>query len=398
MNNQKPAVHKPIVKEAAAALLEIFVGGAHADKVIERCMRQNRKWGSRDRRQFAEIVYDIVRWWRLLLVTVLKADLSSDISLTDCEQLVSSYLNGFDLPSLQAKATTEAIRQSIPDELFDLLKSELGADVGKILTRLNQRAPQFLRVNTLKATRDSLGVKLRAEEIQTAAVESVATALRLAERKNVFITGAFKQGFFEMQDAGSQLIAPLLGVKPGDRVIDACAGAGGKTLQLAMLMKNQGRVIAMDIHQRKLDELTLRSRRAGASIIEPRLIESTKVIKRLHESADHVLLDVPCSGLGVLRRYPDTKFKFKAAELDRLADTQRDILSRYSLMAKVGGSVVYATCSILPSENSGRVREFLEANTGAGLARFELEEELHVSPLDTDFDGFYAARLRRKSL
>jgi len=173
------------------------------------------------------------------------------------------------------------------------------------------------------------------------------------------------------------------------RVVDACAGAGGKTLHLAALMKNKGTVIALDIHQWKLDELRRRATRAAADNIQTRLIEGPAVA-RLAGSADRVLLDVPCSGLGVLRRNPDTKWKLKPEELDRLRAEQADLLERYSKMTKPGGKLVYATCSILPSENDQQVATFLAAHN-----EWRLEQELHLRPDREGFDGFYAARLVR---
>ena len=162
-----------------------------------------------------------------------------------------------------------------------------------------------------------------------------------------------------MQDLGSQKIGPFLKIEPGQRVIDACAGAGGKSLHLACLMKNKGKIIALDIYDRKLDELRTRAKRNGVDIIETRLIENTKVIKRLEKAADRVLLDVPCSGLGVLRRNPDKKWKVNGADIDRLTELQWQILTGYSDMTKPGGYLVYATCSLLPSENERQVQRFM---------------------------------------
>jgi 16S rRNA (cytosine967-C5)-methyltransferase len=157
-------------------------------------------------------------------------------------------------------------------------------------------------------------------------------------------------------------------------------------------MKNKGRIIALDIHAWKLEELRRRARRNGAGIIEARPVEDAKSIKRLSLSADRVLLDVPCSGLGVLRRNPDTKWKLSAVELDRLAVVQRDILRSHSRMVKPGGKLVYATCSILPVENERQVVSFL-AERGDD---WKLEEELHLAPGENGGDGFYAARMVRR--
>ncbi len=390
-NNIK--VHKPILDGAVVALHEIFGLNAYADKTIERNLKFQRKWGSRDRRQFAEIVYDCVRWWRLILEVGLGKPFGADVTEALCHAVVTFYLEEFDVSVLQKRASTWPVRQSASDELCEVLAQELGAAAEATLASMNQKAPQFLRMNLLKTTRDKLLQQLRRENIELKHVDGVETALVLVERKNVFQTEAFKWGWFEMQDGGSQQVAPLLAVEPGERVIDACAGAGGKTLHLAALMKNQGRIIAMDVNEKKLDELKLRARRAGVSIIETRVIESTKAVKRLADSADRVLLDVPCSGLGVIRRYPDTKWKFSRADLKSLSDVQNDILDRYTEMVRVGGALVYATCSILPSENEGRLKAFVERSQG----QFEIEEELFISPVKTLFDGFYAARLRRKT-
>ena len=187
------------------------------------------------------------------------------------------------------------------------------------------------------------------------------------------------------------MVAPFLDVAPGMRVVDACAGAGGKTLHLAALMRNKGTIIALDIHKWRLDELRRRATRNSADNIKTQVIDDPKVIKRLHDTADRVLLDVPCSGLGVVRRNPDTKWKLKAEELNRLRETQADLLRRYSRITKVGGKLVYATCSVLPSENENQVRSFLKENEEA----WELEKELSLRPDRDGFDGFFAARLKR---
>jgi 16S rRNA (cytosine967-C5)-methyltransferase len=211
-------------------------------------------------------------------------------------------------------------------------------------------------------------------------------------RKNVFTSQAFKNGFFEVQDASSQMIAPLLGVEPGHRVIDACAGAGGKSLHMAAMMKNKGKIISLDIHEWKLTELKARARRDGVDVIETRLIDSSKVIKRMHATADRLLLDVPCSGMGVLRRNPDTKWKLSNDEIARLHQLQYEILTSYAPMTKKGGRMVYATCSILPSENEKQIEKFL----GEHGAEWTLLKQIHLRPDKEGFDGFYGALLERK--
>jgi 16S rRNA (cytosine967-C5)-methyltransferase len=205
----------------------------------------------------------------------------------------------------------------------------------------------------------------------------------------VFLTDAFKDGIFEVQDASSQLVAYFLDVKPGMHVIDACAGAGGKTLHLSSLMQSKGRIISMDTEAWKLDELKKRAKRSGAQNIETRVIDSI-TISKLKNSADRVLLDVPCSGLGVIKRNPDAKWKLKSEFINNIIQTQQQILGEYSQMVKHGGYLVYATCSILPSENNQQVELFLKNNSN-----FELIKQEVVSPFSSGFDGFFMALLKK---
>jgi 16S rRNA (cytosine967-C5)-methyltransferase len=215
-------------------------------------------------------------------------------------------------------------------------------------------------------------------------------ALVLKKRGNIFQTQLIKDGQFEVQDAGSQCIAPFLQAEPGMWVVDACAGAGGKALHLAALMKNKGRIIALDTEDWKLEELSRRARRNGVHIVQPRPIESSKTIKRLHGAADRLLLDVPCSGLGVLRRNPDAKWKLSPEFLENVKVAQEGILENYSKILKPNGRMVYATCSIFPSENERQVEKFL-----ARHPQFKLLDERKISPANDGFDGFYMALLEK---
>ena len=255
---------------------------------------------------------------------------------------------------------------------------------------LNTEADLFLRANTLRTTADELRVKLRLEGFSSEPVPGAPDALRLRGAKDVFGTMAFREGLFEVQDVGSQQIAPLLEVQPGMRVVDACAGAGGKSLHLAALMRNKGSIVALDPVEWRLTELRRRAARAGVDNVEARVLSDPKKLERLAGKADRVLLDVPCSGLGVLRRNPDVKWKLTKPEMEHLCELQARLLHSYSRMVKPGGKLVYATCSVLPSEGERQVRSFLAAKAG-----WELETELKLSPGENGVDGFYAARLRR---
>jgi len=180
-----------------------------------------------------------------------------------------------------------------------------------------------------------------------------------------------------------------LDLEEGMTVVDACAGAGGKSLHIAAMMKDNGKVISMDVEERKLSELKRRADRGGASIIQTHLINANTV-SQYKNTADRLLLDAPCSGLGVLKRNPDAKWKLSIDFINQIKDVQQEILSNYSQMVKPGGIMVYATCSILPSENQNQIETFLANNKN----NFEFIEDRKVMPSE-GFDGFYMAKLRR---
>jgi len=395
-------IYRNLSAAVVEALTEIFERNKYADKVIEKILKSNPKWGSRDRRFIAETTYDIVRWYRLFKELSQTDDhdfwklfgvwcLWKKYPLEDWVELkgVSRKLIETNYKTLEGN---RKVLESIPDWLDELGAKELGAEWDKELHALNEVAKVVLRVNTLKISRTELQSRLNEEHIITDALTAFPDALILHQRQNIFTRQEFKDGLFEVQDAGSQLIAPFLKAEPGMRVIDACAGGGGKTLHLAALMKNRGRIIAMDTEAWKLEELKKRARRAGAGNIETRVIESSQTIKRLDKSADRLLLDVPCSGLGVIKRNPDAKWKLSVDFISRVKELQQRILSDYSIMVKPDGLMVYSTCSLLPSENEMQVKKFLKEKEG----QFELLEENWVRP-SAGFDGFYMALMKRKS-
>ncbi|WP_299211893.1 RsmB/NOP family class I SAM-dependent RNA methyltransferase [uncultured Aquimarina sp.] len=400
-------LHRTLVFAVIDGLTEIFNEGAYADKVVQKLLKRDKRWGSRDRSFIAETTYDIVRWKRLYAEI---ADVSEPFSRENFWRIFAVWatLRGITLPDwkqiiptptrrikgrFDELSNTRKFRESIPDWMDELGEKELGAKWDKEIAALNQQAPVVLRANSLKISRDKLRGILEDENIDTEFIKGYPSALQLTERANVFSTEAFKKGFFEVQDGSSQLVADFLEVKPGQRVVDTCAGAGGKTLHLAALMENKGQVIAMDIYSNKLKELKRRARRAGAHNIEPRTIESTKDIKKLHGKADRVLIDAPCSGLGVLSRNPDAKWKLQPEFLDKIRQTQSEILESYSKMVKPGGKLVYATCSILPSENQEQVKAFLTKEIGK---EFIFVKDKKVLSSESGFDGFYMALLERK--
>lgn len=393
-------LHNNTIRGVHTALQAIFEDGQYADKVIERTLKSNPKWGARDRSFIAETTYEMVRWWRLINHLSPSKDywdlfgtywLMQGNPLPEWEEF--TRINPDKLKGKYEAIEDPAMLESIPEWLHKLGKSELGDLWEAEIHSLNEEAEVVLRVNTLKTTRERLKNQLAADGINTYIVKGYPDALVLEQRENVFRHPAFKEGLFEVQDASSQLVAAALVVEPGMRVIDACAGAGGKALHLAALMENKGKILAMDVEEWKLQQTKLRARRDGVSIIEPKAIEGTKTIKRLKESADRLLLDVPCSGLGVLRRNPDTKWKLSLESIQKVRDTQQEILQSYPSMLKPGGQMVYATCSVLPSENELQVKKFLESEAGKD---FELIEDKKVLAQESGFDGFYIARLLKK--
>jgi len=400
-------LHRNLVFATIDSLNQIFNEEKQADKVLKHTLKLDKRWGSRDRSFIAETTYDIVRWKRLYAEI---AEVKEPFSRANLFRMFAVWatLNGIkipdwkqfeDTPTRRIKGKFDELskirkyRESIPDWMDELGQKELGKRWDKEIAALNQLADVVLRVNTLKTTVEKLQHELADLDIETETIPGYPNALKLKERTNVFITDAFKNGLFEVQDASSQKVAEILDAKPGMRIIDACAGAGGKSLHIATMMENKGQLIAMDIYGNKLNELKRRARRNDIFNIETRVIDSTKVIKKLIEKADKVLIDAPCSGLGVLKRNPDAKWKLQPEFMDKIRATQKELLDSYSRMVKPGGELVYATCSILPSENENQIKDFLNRDAGKD---FSLLKEEIILPSKSGYDGFYISLLQKK--
>jgi len=401
-------LHRNLVYTVIDSIRDIFNEGVYADKAVEKALKRDKRWGSRDRKFVAETIYEIVRWKRLYAEI---AEVKEPFDRNNLWRLFSVWcvLKGIALPDWNQIEPTPSrrikgkfdelskirkFRESIPDWIDEVAVSELGEELWtKELAALNKQAEVILRTNTLNTTKEELQKKLQDESIFTEFIPNHSDALRLVERANVFRTEVFKKGYFEVQDASSQLVAEYLDVAPGMKVIDTCAGAGGKTLHLASFMKNKGQIIAMDIYESKLKKLKIRARRNKVHNIDTRVIDSTKPIKKLYNKADRVLIDAPCSGIGVLRRNPDSKWKLQPEFLDNIKKVQQDILQKYSKMVKSGGKLVYATCSVLPSENQNQITEFLASESGKD---FKLIKDNKVFAHTSGFDGFYMALLEKK--
>jgi 16S rRNA (cytosine967-C5)-methyltransferase len=401
-------IYPNLVKAITEALEEIFTNGTYADITVEQTLKKDARWGARDRKFIAGNIYDIVRWYRLYQSCL--SDKQQSLHLYYSIFAVAHIIKGFELPpweefaSIDASAIKEAyqksikirkLKASIPDWLDDMGFEQFGEkEWEKEIDALNQEAEVYIRVNSLKTTTNKLQTDLTKENVETEIVQDVLfqhqeKPIKITKRQRLQQLESYKNGLFEIQDAASQLVAPFLQLKPGMKVIDACAGAGGKSLHIASLMQNKGSILAMDLEGKKLEELERRAHRAGVRIINTS-IATKEIILKNKESADRLLLDVPCSGLGVLKRNPDAKWKLTPTFMDEIQKTQASILDDYSIMLKPGGLMVYATCSILPVENQLQVQHFLEKNP----AKYELLNEQRIMP-SQGYDGFYMACIKR---
>jgi 16S rRNA (cytosine967-C5)-methyltransferase len=419
------------------AVLEIYEQvrreGARADQALQRVLRREKQLRSVERRAVSDAVYGLLRLqgrvddllgralathgsaldklatptqhllrYAAYLVIGEKQSGESAAGLAGPE--VASYRWALELlrepvalGSARDPLDALAAETSLPRWLAALWESQLGAAETRLLAdALNQRAPLTVRANLLKNTREELLETLRADDCKVEPCKLSPWAATFTGRTNVFALKSFKAGLFEVQDEGSQLIALACEARPGQIVVDACAGAGGKTLALAGEMRNKGRLIACDRDLRRLDELRPRARRAGMHNWEARGVPEgpngeTKIAD-LVSQADLVLVDAPCSGLGALRRNPDARWRLNQDEVDTFPPRQLEILQRYARLVKKGGRLVYATCSINRQENQDVRARFL-----AGAPDFaEAAPELQLLPHRDGTDGFYIARLRRK--
>jgi 16S rRNA (cytosine967-C5)-methyltransferase len=396
------------LQEAVIAICkEVFYNTRYADKAIEHYFKTEQINNNGEKEYVKSYVYFIIKNRRLIfslsdfpeeqtlkfpalvfdLAEIIMNPAKPNTLFLKVKELEKTKLKYADLIKIRS------YRYSYPEEMDAFFAEQLGdAKWEKIAQSMQLPAVTYIRTNTLKCLIDELRYQLKGDDIATEKVKGSEDALEVDHNGNLFRTDAFKNGLFEMQDASSQLVAPYLEVESGMRVVDACAGAGGKTLHIAALMKNKGRIIALDTDEKKLIQLKARASRGGVSVVEPRLIENQKTIKRLKDSADRLLLDVPCSGTGVLRRNPDAKWNFNMEQLQQITKEQEQILENYSSICKVGGKMVYSTCSILPREGDEQVKRFLNKNTN-----WKLLKEDYFFPDERDADGFYVSLLERVS-
>jgi len=417
-------------------VLELYARAAadwsRAPTTLQLGFRGARELRSHERRFVGEAVYGMIRWRRRLAFSALGLDDAPPLTLylawlrgergrdvTLDAELRAAHVDAQALDDAEeaiAKIADPierlAVRQSYPSWLVARLADERGIeDAGALLAAMNVRAPLTVRANRLKNTREELAERLRAENVGSHANPLAPDALDLDTHLNAYGLSAFKEGRFELQDAGSQLIAELTAPPPKGLVVDACAGAGGKTLALGALLGNKGRLFAFDVSERKLVELRERARRAGLTNVQALKVEEARQQlpdEQLRGRADRVLVDAPCSGVGVLRRNPEARWRLGPRDLDELPATQGRILDAYAPLVATGGRLVYATCTVTAKENDDVARGFAERHAdfeevpakeilGGARARAVGDGlRLRLLPHVHGCDGFFAVVFRRR--
>ncbi|MAI08276.1 MAG: rRNA cytosine-C5-methylase [Magnetococcales bacterium] len=404
---------------------------APLDIVMSQYFRNRRYIGSKDKGVVAGILYGLMRRmgevnfliesvkgdksYRLQIFVYLLLEGASKQTIENIcsgDTYAPKLLNNEEKKVLKAldfgalKNAPDYVKLNYPKWMDWHLKQTFGDKLSDVMEAMNQQATTDIRVNTLVSSVDKVQANLKDEGFEMRRAEYSPLCLRMDERRSVFSTKAFKDGAFEMQDEGSQLIAALCRVKAGLKVTDFCAGAGGKTLALSADMGNKGTICALDINERRLKEMPKRLKRAGVNNVQTHLIasENDKWVKRHKETQDVVLVDAPCSGAGTWRRSPDSRWKLTQESLAELNEIQSSVLQSAARLVKKGGRLVYATCSVLRSENEEQVEKFLEANPSFKLQPIETVEAsiqmpegqkdfLRLNPFEHGTDGFFVACL-----
>jgi 16S rRNA (cytosine967-C5)-methyltransferase len=416
----KPSV--ALLDHVETLLAELLRFERAADQTVSAYFRKHRNLGQRDRAFVAETAYAVLRRRRTLEAA---AGTSAPRSLAIAALALVHGLSGRALEGVlteteralvprvratQMEGLAPAVRAEWPDWLWDRLAAAYGAEQAmKIARGCLNAAPLDLRVNLARITREEALAQLALRGLGGTPTPYAPSGIRLAGRPQINRDPLFEQGLVEVQDEGSQLLAYLLGPRRGEMVADFCAGAGGKSLALAMLMRGAGRVYAIDVSAKRLSALAPRAARAGVSNIHPLAVASENDVraKRLARKIDRVLVDAPCSGFGTLRRNPDLKWRYGPERIEALAEQQFRILEAASGLVKPGGRLVYATCSLLAAENEAVADRFAAAHPEfAGLSCSDLlaaqripidsAERLRLWPHEHGTDGFFAAAFERR--
>jgi 16S rRNA (cytosine967-C5)-methyltransferase len=402
-----------------------------ADHLIDTFFRKRKYLGSHDRRFIAETLYAALRHkrrieWALsnvpeqphrtvsfVVATLLFEKKYSVDRLNEEKMLSADLLQQISsavaiTPSHDNPADRISLVHSFPEWMVNRWFAQFGGtETEHLCGTLNTQAPITLRVNTLKTTVEECRSSLMKEGIDSVPTEFSPFGLHIPKRINVFQLETFRKGYFEVQDEGSQLLALLVDPKPRSKVIDACAGGGGKSLAMAAMMKNRGEIFSLDIHNFRLDELRKRIKRAGTDTIRVKTVLEDESPAEFHNEADYVLVDAPCSGTGTIRRNPGMKWTVTPLMVEELRHKQEKILTNYARCVKVNGTIVYATCSLMKEENEEVVESFLTANPdfvlrnpAEVLSRYHLDSLVNnryfqLLPQQHGTDGFFAAIMRR---
>ena len=411
---------------AQVLLLDVLKFDAAADKQVSKYLREHKELGARDRHIVAETIYTVLRQKRVFsnLAQSGQGALERRLVLLGAKTCVpDEQMNAAIEPAewewlqqvskVDTSAMSPAVRSNLTDEWFAELTAAYGEEGAlQLAYALNQTAPLDIRVNTMKSSREAVKIALNHSGIESIDCALAPLGVRLAGKPALQKLDVFTTGAVEVQDEGSQLLTHLLGAKRGEMIADFCAGAGGKTLAIGAMMKNTGRLYAFDVAAHRLAKLKPRLARSGLSNVQTVALDSENDsrVKRLSGKLDRVLIDAPCSGLGTLRRNPDLKWRHGIESIARLSALQASILNSAARLVKVGGTVVYATCSVLPAENQNVVDAFLKANpnyekqdvrAALTVQNIDLPESaisdgyLQLLPHTHETDGFFAACLKR---
>lgn len=373
-------------------------GGAAADTVIQRYFAARRYAGSKDRRAVRDLVFDVIRNVGEIPPSGRSA-LIGHARARDPDMLALFGVSGH-APAALADDEPGARTSLAAPWLMRKLRDRFGSEAGREVAALLGRAPLDVRVNRLKGDRADVLALLPDARL----TERSPDGIRLAAAINIAAHPSHDEGLIEVQDEGSQLGALAVGALPRETVVDLCAGAGGKTLALAAMMANEGRLIACDADRNRLSAMPDRLHRAGVTIVEMRLLDARRewsALADLEGAADRVMVDAPCSGSGTWRRNPEGRWRLTAARLGRLTEEQDRLLGLAARLVKPAGSLTYVTCSLLPEEGEDRVRAFLAQHQDFAPDTFALPgdatggAERVLTPLTDGCDGFFIARLRR---
>lgn len=424
------------LQSAIGILNDIFLSGRPADRVFDTWARSNRYAGSKDRAAVSDLVFAVLRR---------RAELSAAVGHDDARILAFAalmLLDGQEMDKVAAladgsrhvpdplteeeeRALSDAvlpgeavapwIRLNYPEWLQPELEEAFGPALESEMKALLERAPTDLRVNILKTTRDKAQSALAAENFVVEPTPWSPWGLRLTARGNVLGLASFRDGAVEIQDEGSQLACLLSGAKPGEQIVDLCAGGGGKSLALAAMMKNHGQIYACDTDARRLGGILPRVRRAGIRNLQTRALGphvpgvADPDLAGLESRIDCVLVDAPCSGSGAWRRSPDARWRLTPELLAGYHAAQAEVLARGARLVRPGGRLIYVTCSLLPSENERQVETFLAGNgdfktipwvscwpEGLPLPPAPPSGWLRLTPATTGTDGFFVAVLGRE--